>query len=107
MKLSKKQAINQNWDKVKSWNYKLAGLGKEYQSVVYAELDGDHGKVETSDVERVYFILEGTGEFDINGTVTPVEQGDVLTVPPRTTYDYRPTEGKTLKILLLMELWDN
>jgi mannose-6-phosphate isomerase-like protein (cupin superfamily) len=106
MKLSKNQAVNENWDKVRSWNYKLA-LGKEYQSVVYAELGGNHGEVKTNDTERVYFILEGTGEFDIAGTLTPVEQGDVITVPPRTKYNYHPTGNKTLKVLLFMELWDN
>lgn len=106
MKISKKQSIREDWDQVKSWNYKLKHL-KDYQSVVYAELDGDHGEVETKEVERVYFVLDGEGFFDIDGKVIEVEKGDVITVPPHTTYNYQPTGNKTLKILLFMELWDN
>lgn len=106
MKISKQDAKRQDWDKVRSWNYKLRHLEK-YQSVIYAELDGDHGEVATNDVERVYFILEGEGEFDIAGEITQVKQNDVITVPPHTKFNYRPINNKTLKILLFMELWDN
>ena len=106
MKISKNQAIQQDWDEVKSWNYKLKQL-KTYQSVVYAELKGEHGEVETNDVERVYFIVEGEGEFEINKETIKVEKGDVVTVPAETTYNYRPTNNSTLEVLLFMELWDN
>jgi mannose-6-phosphate isomerase-like protein (cupin superfamily) len=106
MKISKKQSVREDWDQVKSWNYKLKHL-KDYQSVVYAELDGDHGEVETKEVERVYFVLEGEGSFDIDGEIIEVEKGDVITVSPHTKYNYRPTRNKTLKILLFMELWAN
>ncbi len=74
MKISKQKAIEQNWDQVKSRNYKLAHLDN-YQSVVFAELNGDPGEVTTDDLERVYYIVEGKGEFNFNGDVTPVSQG--------------------------------
>jgi len=106
MKIYKNQAIQQDWDEVKSWNYKLKQL-KTYQSVVYAELKGEHGEVETKDVERVYFIVEGKGEFEINKKTVKVEKGDVVTVPAKTIYNYRPIKKSTLKVLLFMELWDN
>lgn len=106
MKISQKQAIREDWNQVKSWNYKLNHLFPK-MSVVYAELDGDHGQVHTKDFERIYYILDGKGEFDIQGKKTGVQKSDVITVPPHTTYDYKPLAGKTLKILLFMELWDN
>lgn len=75
--------------------------------MVYAELDGDHGEVHTTESERIYFILEGEGEFVYGGETIIVQKDDVITVPPETVYNYHPTGGKTLKILLFMELWDN
>lgn len=106
MKITKKESIRQDWDQVKSYNYKLKHLSN-YQSVVYAQLDGDHGEVSTKELERVYFIIDGKGEFDIAGIKTQAGQGDVITVPPHTKFDYRPLNGTTLKVILFMELWDN
>lgn len=106
MKISLANSKRQDWDQVRSWNYKLKHL-KDYQSVVYAELDGDHGEVSTKDLERIYYIIAGRGEFDIEGKLVQVSQGDVITVPPHTKYNYHPSFKSTLKILLFMELWDN
>ena len=106
MKISKQQSTSENWDKIKSWNYQLKHL-QDYKSVVYAELDGDHGAVESENIEREYFIIEGSGVFDINGEATEVFKGDVITIPPHTKYNYHPNSETTLKVLLFMELWDN
>lgn len=106
MKITTKQAIRQDWDKVRSWNYKLRHL-PSYQSVVYAELDGIHGQVHTNDLERVYYIIDGEGEFIFDNQSISVKKGDIITVPSHTVYDYKPVGKKTLKILLFMELWDN
>ena len=106
MKISKQQTIREDWDEVKSWNYKLVDLFPK-KSVVYAELNGDHGEVKTKEVERVYFILDGEGEFTFNGKATEVKKDDVITVPPNTVYDYKPLRSTALKVLMLMELWDN
>jgi mannose-6-phosphate isomerase-like protein (cupin superfamily) len=106
MKINASQAVREDWDQCRSWNYKLKQLSG-YQSVVYAELDGQHGESQAEDLERVYFIIEGQGEFSIAGQIEQVSKGDVITIPPHTTYDYKPAENTTLKILLFMELWDN
>jgi len=45
MKVAGKDAIREDWDDVKSWNYKLSWINEKYQSVVYAELDWIHGEV--------------------------------------------------------------
>lgn len=106
MKISKEQSIRHDWENVKSWNYKLTDFSPK-QSVVYAELEGDHGEVHTEGVERIYYILDGEGEFNIEGKVTTVGKEDVITVPPKTNYDYKPINGTILKVLLFMDLWDN
>lgn len=76
-------------------------------SVVYAELEGVHGEVKTNEVERVYYILDGEGEFSIDGKTVSVSKEDVITVPSNTIYDYKQSGDKLLKVLLFMELWDN
>ena len=78
-----------------------------YGSVVYAELTGAHGEVQTENVERIYYILEGSGEFKVADGIIPVTQGDILTIPPHTTYNYWPKNSQLLKVLLFMELWNN
>jgi len=106
MKISKLHAKRQDWEKVRSWNYKLSCLSPQ-RSVVYAELDGVHGEVKTKETERAYYILDGEGEFIIDGKTAKVKKEDVITVPPNTVYDYKPLNDNTLKVLLIMELWDN
>ena len=106
MKISKQMAIRQDWDKVKSWNYQLRQIDK-YQSVVYAEIEASHGEVSTNNLERIYYIIDGEGEFDINGNISVVIKGDVITVPANTKYNYRSLNNTILKIVLFMELWDN
>ena len=106
MKISKNQATSEDWDKTKSWNYKLTHLSP-YQSVVYAEITDDHGKVHTNDIERIYYIIDGSGEFVIADVVTTVIAGDVFTIPPQTIYNYHSINNSVLKVVLIMELWDN
>ena len=64
MKITKSEAVREDRDEVKSRNYKL-GIQEKYQSVVIAELKGPHGEVVTGDIERVYYISDGKGEFRI------------------------------------------
>lgn len=106
MKITSTQAIREDWDQTKSWNYKLKHLSP-YQSIVYAEVTDDHGEVHTNDIERIYYIIDGAGEFVIGDEITKVEKGDVFTVPAHTIYNYHSLPDLTLKVLLIMELWDN
>jgi mannose-6-phosphate isomerase-like protein (cupin superfamily) len=106
MIITQPQAIREDWDQTKSWNYKLKHLSP-YQSIVYAEITNDHGEVHTNDIERIYYIIDGAGEFVIGDEATKVEKGDVFTVPARTIYNYHSLPNQTLKVLLIMELWDN
>lgn len=108
MKVTIDQAKREDWDKVKSWNYQLPHLSPK-RSVVYAELEGVHGEVESGELERVYYIMEGEGEgeFVINGESILIKAGEVITVPPNTKYDYKPMNNSDLKIVLFMEIWEN
>jgi mannose-6-phosphate isomerase-like protein (cupin superfamily) len=106
MKITKSQAIREDWDEVKSWNYKLPHISPK-MSVVYAELEGDHGQVHTEDIERIYYIIEGQGEFTIGGEKMSINTGDVITIPPKTEYDYKPADNTKLKVVMFMDLWEN
>lgn len=104
-KFTPEEASKFKWDGVKGLNYKLLELLPR-KSVLYAELVKDHGIVSTKDAERVYYILEGEGEFVIANDKISTKKGDVIVVPPKTKYDYKPV-SKVLKVLLFMEYWDS
>lgn len=106
MKITQDQSTRQDWDQVKSWNYKLKHL-LPYQSIVYAEIQNDHGEVRTNDLERIYYIIDGEGEFEYGEETISVAKGDVITIPPKTVYNYHSTKNSILKVILIMELWDN
>lgn len=106
MKITKQKAKTQNWDKVKSWNYKLNHLDK-YKSVIYAEIIGDHGRELSGNIEQIYYIVNGEGKFIISNNIIEVKTGDVITIPPNTNYNYSSINNTTLKIVSFAELWDN
>jgi len=106
MHTTKAQAVSDNWDGVESYNYKLKHLSP-YQSVVHAAIKGEHGEETTEDVEVIYYIISGQGRFIFNNQKVEVEPGDVLTIPPHTTYNYFSNADTTLEIVLFCELWDN
>jgi mannose-6-phosphate isomerase-like protein (cupin superfamily) len=57
-------------------------------------------------LKRIYYILEGKGEFEVENEKIPVSDGDVVAIPPGTWYNYWPKEG-TLKVLVIMDLWNS
>lgn len=61
---------------------------------------GAHGKVKSTSSNRVYLVLDGKGEFTINGVSEHVEKDDVIIVPKDTPYDYRAV-GKPLELFLV------
>lgn len=106
MYIPKNESKREDWDKVKSWNYKLPNVNPQ-KSVVYAEIVGEHGEIATKNSEWIYYIIEGEGEFNINGIKTNVSSGDVISVPPKTKYNYVSKEGVVLKVIMYIDLWDN
>ena len=66
---------------------------KEYEltpqfSGAVIEIDGDHGRVKCISQDRVYYIVEGSGEFFINEEKFSVNKDDVLFVPMNTPYNF-------------------
>lgn len=92
MKFELKNTRQVGWDGIKGWVYN----DKEHfenASAVYFEVTGSHGKVKTTKSDRVYFVLEGQGEFTFNDEVIPVKATDVIIVPKNTPYDYEAKDG--------------
>lgn len=106
MYIPKEASKRQDWDKVKSWNYKLPHIQPKI-SVVYAEVVGEHGEVTTKDLEWIYYIIDGEGEFIINGQKQAVKKDDVITVPAHTPYNYFGSESNPLKVVMFIDLWEN
>lgn len=103
MKITKNQAPRFAWGKVWGLNYKFP---EKNMSVLYANLEEVHGEVTTNEMERYYYILSGDGEFEIEGKKDQVIPGDVITIPPKTKYNYWPI-GASMEVILFMEYWDS
>lgn len=58
---------------------------------------GRHGKVKNSESDRVYFVIEGNGQFFIENKTINVKDNDVIIISKNTIYDY---EGK-MKLFLV------
>ena len=50
-----------------------------------------HGRCKSLVSDRVYYVLEGTGEFIIEDKKISVKATDVIIVPKNTEYDYMGT----------------
>ena len=105
IKLSRKDAQAYGRKGVSAFNYPFLDVNGG-SSVIYAELTGEHGERTTGERARLYYILDGQGEFIVNGEKTSVASGDVIVIPPNGVYNYWPTKNTTLQCLLYMELLD-
>lgn len=99
MKFTIKKAHKFGWKGLKGWAYNSKDDFKN-ASGAYFEITGRHGKIKTTKNDRVYFVVDGKGEFIIRGKTISVEKSDIIIVPKNTPYDYRATNG-TLKMFLV------
>ncbi len=106
MYISNESAKREDWDQVKSWNYKLPNTNPK-MSVVYAEVAGEHGEVTTKNLEWIYYIIDGESYFIIDGKNQSVKKGDVIIVPAHTPYNYYGNELRPLKVVMVIDFWDN
>lgn len=100
MKFSFADTKKIGWEGLKAWIYS----SKEdfpNASSIYFEVTGAHGKIKTTLSDRVYFVIEGEGEFIINDKVVSVKEKDVIIVPKNTPYNYRAVNNTTLKLFLV------
>jgi len=92
MKFTLKDAKKFGWEGLEGWAYN----SKEdfsNASGAYFKVTGRHGKIKTTESDRIYFVVDGEGEFIIDNEVVPVEKTDVVIVPKNTPYDYRAKNG--------------
>ena len=99
MKFQFKNAYRFGWKGLKGWAYNSKDDFPN-ASAAYFEITGEHGKVKTTKSDRIYFILDGRGEFIIDGEIAPVKKMDVIIVPKNTPYNYRAIKG-TMKLFLV------
>jgi mannose-6-phosphate isomerase-like protein (cupin superfamily) len=71
-------------------------------SFVYGELDGEHGQRTSSDEPRLYYVVKGSGSVEIAGKKSEISEGDLVIIPPNTTYNYWSKDGK-MEFILYME----
>ena len=103
-KLSIYDAYKHETEALTGWYYQLPEVDGG-RSVIYAEVRNDHGTRVVGAHPRIYYIIDGEGEFTINGEKTSVQKGDVIIIPARSTYGYFATKP-VLKLLLVMDLID-
>jgi mannose-6-phosphate isomerase-like protein (cupin superfamily) len=99
-KFELKDAYEFGWEGLKAKAYSDASNFKE-ASVSVFYVTGSHGKVKSLVSNRIYYVLEGEGEFIINNEIIPVKITDVVIVPKNTPYDYKAKKGTTLKLFLV------
>ncbi len=88
MKFELKNATKFGWNGLKGWSYNSKEEFKN-ASAAYFEVDGNHGKVRNKLSDRIYYVIEGKGEFIINDKNIPVNESDVIIILKNTPYDYR------------------
>src|SRR5262245_30916462 len=100
MKFQRDQAQVKTNEGYTSWAYsaraQFAGA-----SVEYVEVKASHGLTKNTENDRVYYVLDGKGEFIMNSESVPVQATDVVIVPKDNEYDFWAAEGQLMKLLLV------
>ncbi len=99
MKFQLKNARKFGWEGLSGWAYNSK---EEFEnaSTAYFEVTNKHGKVKTTRSDRIYFVIDGEGEFTVNNETFSVQKSDVIIIPKNTPYDYK-TKKSTLKLFLV------
>lgn len=100
MKFSIKDGSDFGWEGLKA---KAISSKDDFKnaSTAYFEVTGSHGKVMTELSDRIYLVLDGEGQFIVDGLTHEVSKGDVIIVPRCTPYDYGAKKGSVLKLYLV------
>lgn len=103
-KVTKQDAVFHQRDGVSAYYYQLPDTNGG-TTVAYAEFSGEHGQRTIGERSRIYYILDGEVEFEINGKKFNARTGDTVAIPAYGTYNLWP-KSSTVKVLLIMELLD-
>ncbi len=57
-------------------------------SAQYIEVNGRREKVRSLNSDRIYYVIEGEGNFMVDGQIYPVKTSDVVIVPKMSPYNY-------------------
>ncbi len=71
-------------------------------SCAVVTIDGRHGKVK-SGFDKIFFIIEGKGEFTLANTIFDVQQSDIVMVPANVPHDLK---GKMKLFLACVPAFD-
>lgn len=63
--------------------------------------EGDHIHDGDSELEEIYYFLEGEGMMSVDGEVIPIMAGDSIMVPPGVDHGFRNTGNGRLKLVLV------
>lgn len=102
MIIRKNEATEFEQPSVVGRKYSIENLVRD-KSFVVAKLNGEHGERVSTDVPRLYYIIDGSGIVVINGEESKFNQGDLIIIPPQTRYNYFSTEGGVVEFMLFME----
>ena len=101
MKFTKNKAFEFGWEGLRGWSYNSKEDFSNL-SAAYFEVTGKHGKVKTTKSDRIYYVLDGEGQFEIEDKIISVKKTDVIIIPKNTSYDYWvKTKGEMMKLYLV------
>jgi mannose-6-phosphate isomerase-like protein (cupin superfamily) len=63
--------------------------------------EGDHIHDGDSELEEIYYFLEGEGVMSVEDEDVPVTAGDSIMVPPGVDHGFRNTGNSLLKLVLI------
>ncbi|MFA5755117.1 MAG: hypothetical protein WC909_01995 [Candidatus Paceibacterota bacterium] len=92
MKFEFNKTLKFGWKGLKGWSYN-SSADFPRASAAYFEVTGNHGRVKSKKSDRIYFVVDGRGEFMIKDKTISVKKKDVIIVPRNTDYDYKAKNG--------------
>jgi len=61
----------------------------ERASTALLSVNGFHGRTKNKTNDRIYYVIEGVGEFIIEDKTISVKSTDVVIIPKNTLYDFK------------------
>src|SRR6516225_10138336 len=92
-----------SFDGMGLFGYTFGPLNQKDLEIYYIEVEKGHDTFMISKrITRIYYVLDGSGYFTLDGRRYDVEQGMLVEVPPKTEYSY---SGKMKLIAFCRPRW--
>lgn len=85
---------------IRGTNFESKKLSDKVKFAVI-EIEGEHKKVREKECDFHYYVLEGKGNFEIDGKIEECQKGDLVIIPSGSIFKY---SGK-MKLLLITIPW--